>query len=80
MCVCVGGGVARCSDLNGRCSPEKQVLDWGRSKGFMFYAAATPASVSQPACYPAVTDGFHNGNKSPGLETDVSTAYSIDVS
>jgi len=80
MCVCIGGGVAQCSDLNERCSHEEKVLEWGRSKDFMFYAATTPASVSQPACYPGVTNGFHNESNCPGLETDVSTTYSTDVS
>jgi len=60
MCVCLGGGLAKCSDLNERCNLEKLGLYWGRSKGFMFFAAATPAAVSHPACYPAVTDGFHS--------------------
>jgi len=29
MRVCVGGGVAKCIDLNARSSLEKQGLDWG---------------------------------------------------
>ena len=74
MCVSIGGGVAKCSDLNERCSPEKKNLDWGRSKGFTFFAAATPAAVSHPAYYPAVTDGFHPRNNCSELEADVSTA------
>jgi hypothetical protein len=80
MCVCVGGGVAKCSDLNARCSLEKKGLDWDQRKGFMFFAAATSAAVSHPACYPAVTDGFHTRNNCPGLEVDVSTACSTDAS
>jgi len=80
MRVCVGGGVAKCSDLNDRCSLEKQGLDWGRSKGFMSFAATTPSAVSHPACYPAANDGFHTRSNYPGLEPDVSTACSTDVS
>ena len=80
MWICVGGGVAKCSDLNERCSFEKQGLDWGRSEGFMFFAVATPDAVSHTACYPAVTDDFHTRNNCPDLEPDVSTACSTDVS
>ena len=46
----------------------------------MFFAAAILAAVSHPAYYPAVTDGFHTRNNCPGLEADVSTACSTDVS
>jgi hypothetical protein len=53
MCVCAGEGVAKCSDLNERSSLEKEGLYWGRSKGFIFWVAATPATVSHSAYYPA---------------------------
>jgi len=50
MCVCIGGGVAQCSDLNERCSPEKRVSEWGRSKGFMFFTQQPhrPRCLNQP--------------------------------
>jgi len=80
MRVCVGGGVAKCIDLNARSSLEKQGLDWGWSKGFVCFAAAKPSALSHQACYPAVTDGFHTWNNCPGFEPDVSTACSTDVS
>jgi hypothetical protein len=78
--MCVGGGVAQFIDLTERCRHEVRGLDWGRSKDFMFIAPATPVTVSHPACYPAVTNGCHTGNKCPGLAAGVSTAYNTDVS